>query len=73
MRSKWKPCALLLALVLSGCAAQPRYQPTPRPQIPALPPDLSQKRDPASLCRELLTLFSASPQALATSCGSETP
>lgn len=73
MPSNWKPFVLLLALALSACAAQPRYLPNPpKPQIPALPPDLSQKQDPASLCRELLTIFSASAQALQASCGSAT-
>lgn len=74
MNTTLKMCALALLLALSACAApQVRYQPTPKPQIPGLPPDLAQKQDPAKLCRELLSIFSASPQALQESCGNETP
>lgn len=73
-----KPTSLIsllaLALALSACTApQPRYQPTPRPTIPALPPDLATKEDPATLCRKLLLTFSASEQALLESCGIKMP
>ena len=73
MKPNSPTCVLLLALALSACAAQPpRYLPTPHPTIPALPADLATKQDETALCRELLTLFSASQQALDKACGSAT-
>jgi len=67
-------CAAVCALALQSCASQPevRYAPMPRPQVPELDPDLAQKTEPSSLCRELLTLLSASPDVLLQACGGKT-
>lgn len=65
-------CAAACALALSSCASQPevRYSALPRVQVPELDPDLMQQD--RLLCRELLTLLSASPDVLQQVCGEKT-
>lgn len=60
--------ALALAAATAGCAHQaPAYLETPRPQIPALPVDLSIKKDMIS-CLKLLKAFSTPPASYDVVC-----
>lgn len=60
-----------LCLVLTACAAPvpAPYQTPPRPQMDPLPADLRLTGLERTLCQRWLSMFSASPQTLADSCG----
>ena len=77
LRKIWMCMLLPLSLALSGCQSAPpkpvvRFLEVPRLQVPPLPADLAQKREPTS-CRKLLSLFSASPQTTHDLCGISMP
>lgn len=68
-------CVLVLPVVLSSCTLAPevRYAAFPRPRIPALDPDLSDKADPVATCQQYLTPLLASQDELNLVCGEKTP
>ena len=63
-------CAAMCAAALAGCRSSlPVYQSA---QVPPLPPELAQKREP-TLTQRLLTLLSPSPPTATPPSGKPTP
>jgi hypothetical protein len=61
--------ACVLGLTACNALPQGQYQPSPRPVIDPLPPDLLLTEKGLTLCRRLLQRFSATERTLQASCG----